>query len=119
LKPAFSQPLGEKMHRTKGCGLSAKQPTSWTDTITGVKPAPDSASKGNGKTSNGVLKSCGSASPGIFDARADADGGLSESLGLIWEGETFFGALRFSFHRFLHESWEKFLISALGDEPEG
>jgi hypothetical protein len=33
--------------------------------------------------------------------------------------ETFFEALRFSFRRFLHESWEAFLIFVLGDEPGG
>jgi hypothetical protein len=33
--------------------------------------------------------------------------------------ETFFEGLRFSFRRFLHESWEEFLIFVLGDEPDG
>jgi hypothetical protein len=33
--------------------------------------------------------------------------------------ESFFEALRFSFRRFLHESWEGFLIFVLGDEPDG
>jgi hypothetical protein len=33
--------------------------------------------------------------------------------------ETFFEALRFSFRRFPHESWEEFLIFVLGDEPDG
>jgi hypothetical protein len=33
--------------------------------------------------------------------------------------ETFFAALRFSFRRFLHASWEEFLIFVLGDEPDG
>jgi hypothetical protein len=31
----------------------------------------------------------------------------------------FFDALRFSFRRFLHESWEELLIFVLGDEPGG
>jgi hypothetical protein len=33
--------------------------------------------------------------------------------------EMFFEALRFSFRRFLHESWEEFLIFIFGDEPDG
>jgi hypothetical protein len=31
----------------------------------------------------------------------------------------FFGALRFSFRRFLHERWEEFLGFVLDDEPGG
>jgi hypothetical protein len=33
--------------------------------------------------------------------------------------ETFFEALRFSFRRFLYESWEEFLSFVLGDELGG
>jgi hypothetical protein len=33
--------------------------------------------------------------------------------------EAFFEALRFSFRRFLHKSWEDFMIFIPGDEPDG
>ncbi|MDR2343857.1 MAG: hypothetical protein LBD86_04925 [Spirochaetaceae bacterium] len=48
---------------------------------------------------------------------------LEEEYQKTWESfgrrETFFEALRFSFWRFLHESWEEFLIFVLGDKPDG
>jgi hypothetical protein len=33
--------------------------------------------------------------------------------------DEFFSALRFAFRRFLHNSWEDFMIFVLGDEPDG
>jgi hypothetical protein len=48
---------------------------------------------------------------------------LEEEYQKIWGSfgrrETFSGALRFSFRRFPHESWEAFLIFVPGDEPGG
>jgi hypothetical protein len=42
-----------------------------------------------------------------------------KTWGSFGRRETFFGALRFSFRRFPHESREAFLIFVPGDEPGG
>jgi hypothetical protein len=42
-----------------------------------------------------------------------------KTWGSFGRRETFFEGLRFSFRRFLHESWEAFLMFVLGDELWG
>ncbi|MDR0758867.1 MAG: hypothetical protein LBF74_01990, partial [Treponema sp.] len=42
-----------------------------------------------------------------------------KTWGSFGRRETFFEGLRFSFRRFLHESWEAFLMFVLGDDPGG
>jgi hypothetical protein len=47
------------------------------------------------------------------------DEDYKKALDSFGRRDDFFNAMRFSFRRFLHESWQDFMIFIIGDEPDG
>jgi hypothetical protein len=47
------------------------------------------------------------------------DEGYRKARGSLGMREEFFTGMRFSLRRFLHESWENFMLFVIGDEEYG